>query len=213
MKGKLPLFVCAFAAGAIMVYAAVRFAIGDVPPNKIIVYSNIGKIGDDVRQFLSKNAKTPGKIPAELAERFPNIEHISVRNNQNGTADVRIKYKKVVGVWENDGVFYPLLENGAHISAAFPKKPEQGIVFRGALPNGVGEIIRILSGAPELAKRIRYLEYAEGRRWNIVLAGGALVMLPERNEADAIRRITGSGILGKSFSTLDLRDAGRALVK
>jgi hypothetical protein len=213
MNGKLPLLIYAAAACAILLYAAARFVIGDAPPARIAVYSDTGKIGADVRQFLVKNAKTPAKIPAGLLGRFPGIEHVSVKNNRNGAAEVRIKYKKVVGVWESGGAFYPLLENGEHIGAAFPERPARGIVFRGALPAGVGEIVGILAGEPELVKKIRYLEYVEGRRWNIILVGGATVMLPERNVGDAVRRIRTAGVLGKTFATLDLRVAGRALVK
>ncbi|MDR1071603.1 MAG: cell division protein FtsQ/DivIB [Rickettsiales bacterium] len=213
MRTGLPLLIYAAASGAILLYAAARFVVGGAPPTRVVVYSDTGRIGGDVRRFLSKNAKTPAKIPSGLLERFPGIGNVSVRNNLNGAVEVRIKYKRVAGVWESGGSFYPLLENGEHIGAAFPERPARGIVFRGALPAGVGEIVRILSGEPELVRHIRYLEYVEGRRWNIILNGGALVMLPERDVGDAVRRIRGAGVLGKTFATMDLRVAGRALVK
>jgi cell division septal protein FtsQ len=213
MKGGLSFLICAFFAGAILIYAAARFVVSDVPPQRLAIYSDTGKIDEEVRLFLEKNAKTPGKIPEELPVRFPNIEHVSIKNHQNGTAEVRIKYKKIVGVWERDGAYYPLLENGTHINAALPKRPGRGIVFRGVLPDNVGDIILILSGYPDLVKKTDYMEHVEGRRWNITLNGGAVVMLPELNAAAAVGRMKKTGILGKSFRVLDLRDPHRVLVK
>jgi len=49
------------------------------------------------------------------------------------------------------------------------------------------------------------LEYVEGRRWNIKLSGGGIIMLPENNVQGAVDQIKALGILNKSFNILDLR--------
>ena len=62
-----------------------------------------------------------------------------------------------------------------------------------------------------------YLEWVEGRRWNLHTNGGITVMLPEKNPTDAIGSLivlnNNHKILSKKIKVLDLRDSSRILVK
>jgi cell division septal protein FtsQ len=212
MKTRLPFFALIFFSAAILAYAAARFMIGGKPAARIRIYSNGTAVGDETRTFLIQNANNLQKIPTDMLQLFPDVEHVSLRDNQNGVIDAWIKYKKIVGVWQNRDAFYPLLENGAHIPTAFGARPNNGPMFRGALPKDITEIIRVISAHPDVARRLDYLEYIEGRRWNLKLANGATIMLPEQNIQSAMDRMKTLGILDRSFDTLDLRDAKRPLV-
>ncbi|MDR2268906.1 MAG: cell division protein FtsQ/DivIB [Rickettsiales bacterium] len=211
MGNRPSFFIYLFFTSAILAYAAVRFASDDTPAKKIRIYSDTTPIDGAIRDFTAQNS--PQEIAAQILETFPNIENASIKNNRNGIIDVRLKHKKIVGIWQNGNIFYPLLENGTHIKVPFKERPKKGLVFRGPVPNDISEIIRLVSSNPDVAKKTDYLEYVENRRWNIKLGGGATIMLPERAPSKAFDRIKSLGIMNKSFNALDLRDEKRALVK
>jgi hypothetical protein len=211
MKSKLSTFACLFATAAILLYAGARFVIGGGDPGKIVVHSDAPASGA-LRQFISNNAGDLSALPEKALAEFPAIDRIAVKNN-HVRADVWIKHKRIIGVWQDGSDFYPLAANGAPVGGPLAARPSGVLAFRGAVPSGASEIAKIVSARPEIAKRTGFLEYVEGRRWNINLTGGGVIMLPERDEAAALAQISESGVIGRSFRILDLRNAGRMLVK
>ena len=210
MRGRLPFFIYLFFTAVILIYAAARLAIDDAPIQKIRILSDAPGVRANMRSLLMQTR--PQDIPSELPARFQDIEHVSVKNNRDGTIDVRIKHKKIVGIWESGGIFYPLLENGSHINAPYGSRPAGALAFRGNVPPNVAGIAEIISNDKIIAQKTDYLEYVDGRRWNIRLAGGSTIMLPEQNVSGALAKIKTLGLLNKSFDILDLRDDRRALV-
>jgi cell division septal protein FtsQ len=213
MRNKLAPYAYSFITAAILLYAAIRLAIGGSAPTRLEIRSDAKTADRGLAEFIAENGESLRKLPAEIKENFPGIEHASVRDRQNGTLAVKIRHKKIIGIWTDGTAFYPLSESGAPIMTPFASKPAAGLVFRGAVPATAASMARIVSANPELAGKAGYLEYIENRRWNIRLANGALVMLPEDNPENAVARIKTSGILKKTFATLDLRDPRRMLVK
>jgi len=213
---KVGFFAYLFATAAILLYAAVRFATTDVKINKVVIYSDTGKVEENVRRFLTENANNPRRIPSETTEKFPVIEFVSVKNNLNGTLDVRLRHRKIIGALQNDDGLYPLFEDGSFaFNAPLPagqKLPRGLFKFKGATKDA-GHIGRAMRFYPELAEKTDYLERIENRRWNVRLLNDAVIMLPEQDAAAAIEQIRRLGMAGKSFRVLDLRDPRRMLVK
>jgi len=190
--------------------------LSDTAVRRVSIYSDTGRIDEGVRQLIVNNAKNIRNIPATMLESFPNIDNVSVRNNRNGLLEVRIRHKKVVGIWQSGDKFYPLLEDGTRINTPYPARPrvpDTTLFFRGEVPENVGDIIRLVSREPELMRMVGHLEFIENRRWNITLKNGAVIMLPEQNIEGAFGQLRQLGVLGKPFTTLDLRDPGRTLVR
>ena len=213
MRDRIPFFFYAAITAMILIYAATRFLTTDVQIKGIRVYSDNGKAPSGIARVIAGNIRSLRKIPGEIAMRFPEIEHVSVRNNHTGTLEIRIRHKKSVGVLKSGDAFYPLLKNGVPVDKALAQRPERGVVFQGPLPNDISEIIRIVEGDAALHGQTDYVEYIEGRRWNIRLFGGAVIMMPEIDAPLAAVKIKQFGILDKSFSVLDMRDPRRTLVK
>ncbi|MDR1027272.1 MAG: cell division protein FtsQ [Rickettsiales bacterium] len=195
---------------AALVYAAVKFAASDSTASRARIISD-GPVGENLRAFVSANVGNPD-LPRIVADNFSGVRFVSVRNDMNGTAVITIRHKKTIAVWTDGEKYYPLLENGAHLDAPFAARP-QSVVFKGAVPADVLGIIKSVAAAPRFFAKADFLEWVEGRRWNAILFDRARVMLPDRNAAAAIAKIESSGILGKKFSVLDLRDPERMLVK
>ena len=191
-------------------YAAVKFAASDSAPKRARIISD-GPVAESVRSFVSANVANPD-LPRLVADNFPDIAFVSAKNDMNGAAEITIRHKKAVAVWTDGERYYPLLENGGHSAAPFPARP-RAVVFKGVIPADVMPAIKMMSAAPALFARTDFLEWVDGRRWDAVIFGGARILLPESGMAAAASRVEKSGILGKSFSVLDLRDPNRMLVK
>ena len=208
MKNRLYLIVLAASTGAVLLYAAVRFGMGGPEAGRILIYSDANRAGPEIRRFITENSRKIQNSPGELLTAFPDIERADVKNNQNGTLEVRLKFKKIIGVRQEGSVFYPLLENGERLGRAYPsrdKAPAGLLVFKGPVCGNAAEVSKIVGSWPELAGKTAYLECVENRRWNIKTTGGGTIMLPENGVQNAVYRIKALGILNKSFGVLDLR--------
>ena len=215
MKRKIMLFSGIFLVGLVLIYAVLRFGLGEIRIKRIATFSNTGNMDADVRRFLVNNIDDPRNLPDKMLARFPEIEHVSIKDNYNGVADVHIVYKKIVAVWQDGNTVYPLLENGAHVDKPYAqgKVPANLLYFKGKVPQGIGGIIRAVNSFSALAKRTDYLEHVEGRRWNIVMQNGGIIMLPEQGIQGAVNQVKTLDVIGKQFQVLDLRGAPRATVK
>lgn len=212
---KVKFFIYLLISAGILLYAAVRLVMFEPRARRLAVYSDTGQIDEGVRRVLIANINAIREIPAEILERFPTIEHVSVRDGADGTVEVRIRHKKIVGLWTDGKNTYPLLENGTRLDTPYPSgaRPHGLLLFLGPVPANVDEIIKIVQSYPELVKKVEFLTYVEGRRFNIKLDRGRDVLLPEQNVRNAVDRIKSLGILDKTFGVLDLRDPKRVLAK
>jgi cell division protein FtsQ len=194
--------------GAVLLYAAVRFAIGSAPPSRASIISD-AVVPRDLAAFISRHAGEPEALVA-AAGAFPSIESASAMNRQDGSILVRLSFKKIIASWTDGKNFYPLSESGP-IMMPLPGRPK-GLLFAGRVPPDVADVIAAVNSHGELARMTNYVAH-NGRRWDIFLSNGASILLPEENIATAIDEIRSLGILNKSFQSLDLRDPKRTLVK
>ena len=215
MKKNIKFFVLTFITLTILTYMAVHFLITDIPVLLIKVIADNNRIDKNVYEIITKNANNLPKIPAVLIENIPYIEHVIIMDNLDGTAVVRIRYKNIVAAWENNGLIFPLLDNGDHIMTTFNHNEIESLkyfVFTGVKPQNGLAIINLIKAYPKLAGKIHRIAYVEGRRFNLNLKDGRIIMLPENDALAALKKIRESGILEKNFMELDLRSPGRMLV-
>jgi cell division septal protein FtsQ len=210
MGKRISVFIYLFFTAFILLYTAVRVIINDSSVKKVSIRSDIKEISAEEKNFFTKNTHFSMK---EIQESFPWIENVTIKNHQDGKIDIKIKHKKVVAFWTDGTSFYPLLENGTHISHPYTDRPVSGLLFKGQTPQDIKGIIKTIRSYPELASKSDYLEYVEDRRWNITLIGGAKILLPEQNIEQTINEILSQGMLNKTFKELDLRNPGRTLIK
>lgn len=195
----------------VFVYIIIRLVFGDPGITRLAVYSDNGKIADDVMAFIIQNKDNPQYISNEVIKMFPTLSSVVVKNRKNGVLEIRLHHKKIVAVWDSGIGFHPLTEDGLPIKQGIQKPSSGVIIIKGGVPPfDMGEITSVLNANPDILEKTEYLEYIENRRWNIKLKGGGLVMLSEQNIAAAVKEA--KEIIGKSFKILDLRDSKRKLV-
>ena len=144
----------------------------------------------------------------------PGVKESAVRRKPDGNLSVKVELYKAVALWSDGENYFPLSADGTIVKRPKPERDEGTVVFRGPVPDDISEITK---AAHNMLGDLDYLEWVEGRRWNLHTNGGITVMLPEKNPTDAIGSLivlnNNNKILSKKIEVLDLRDSSRILVK
>lgn len=144
----------------------------------------------------------------------PGIKNSAVRRLPNGNLAVRANLHQAVALWSDGESYFPLSADGTIVNDAADTRAADTVVFRGELP---ADIAQITKAAAPLVDHIDYMQWIEGRRWDIYTTGGIRIMLPENGAELALGTLTilnnNNGILGKKLRVIDMRDDARILVK
>ncbi len=177
--------------------------------------------GTDAGAISNASAIVPGMRTYSISlddvrtriENVPDVERVAVRRQSNGNISVHVKMRRAVAFWTDGEKFFPLTADGTIINQPSEEHPKLGILFRGNLPDDITKITKIATGSglgPD------FMEWVEGRRWNMVI-GDITVQLPEDSVADAVSLLAEMekkyGLLSREIFVIDMRDKGRTLVR
>ena len=161
------------------------------------------------------------KLPLdEMRARLETIESIraaAVERALPGTLYVRIVEREPVALWQHQGKMALVDDNGV-IMTDIDSKPYQHLplIVGDDAPQHVGELMVLLSSQPELAKRFTAAVRVGERRWNIRLASGVEIKLPENDMLSAWKTLadleTRQQLLDRSVKVVDLRVPGRLFI-
>lgn len=144
----------------------------------------------------------------------PGVKESAVHRKPDGNLSVKVELYKAVALWTDGEHYYPLSADGTIVKQPKENRDEGNVVFRGAVPSDISEITK---AAHNLLNDLDYLEWIEGRRWNLHTTGGITVLLPEKNPTDAIGSLivlnNNHKILSKKLEIIDMRDSSRILVR
>lgn len=144
----------------------------------------------------------------------PGVKQSAVRRLPNGNLAVRADMYKAVAQWSDGENYFPLSADGTVVNSPSATRDVEAVVFIGMLPDDISDIT---AAARNMVADVGYLEWIEGRRWNLVTMGGITVMLPEENPVQAISTLItlnqNHGLLAKDIKVIDMRDNARILVK
>ena len=144
----------------------------------------------------------------------PGVKESAVRRKPDGNLSVKVELYKAVALWTDGENYFPLSADGTIVKRPKEKRDEGTVVFRGSVPNDISEITK---AAHNLLSDLDYMEWIEGRRWNLHTTGGITVLLPEKDPAAAIGSLivlnNNHQILSKKLTIIDMRDSSRILVK
>lgn len=148
---------------------------------------------------------------------IPDVQSAGVRRTASGNLAIRVELRTVVAYWTDGTHFYPLARDGAVINRPLTDMPHDAVLFRGLLPTDVATVVKDVKQFPKILANVSYLEWTSARRWNLVMRGGMIVMLPENDIAAALANLTTldakGNILGRDIRILDLRDDARTFVR
>jgi cell division protein FtsQ len=157
---------------------------------------------------------------ADLAEvrarvkALPLVAEATVRKLYPDRVNITVVEREPYALWQQDGVVKVVSVDGTVIDGLSDKRYLR-------LPHVVGPGARlrvkeyqdILDGVPELRGQIRAGVLVSERRWNLKLANGVDVKLPESGHIEALRQLAKldreSQVLSKDIIAVDLRAPGR----
>jgi cell division protein FtsQ len=134
------------------------------------------------------------------------------------TVVIVVDQRPLIALWQHAGRLAVIASNGAVVASVDPAH------FK-ALPLVVGEganvaaaaVLPRLSRHPKVWSRLSALVRVDGRRWNLQLTDGAVVLLPEADEDGALSRLDAldesSRILSLGLARIDLRDPDMVVVR
>lgn len=226
MRRTIWFWISFVAAIILAVYFSVRIITTLLGHGNIAVVHNINISADDpdadmnalrVAAALPPNSRAFDvnlEMIAARVDAVPTVRAAAVRRMPNGNISVRAKIYKAVALWSDGDLYYPLSADGTIINDPTDTRTDDAVVFRGTVPDDISDIT---AAAHMVGNKLGYLEWIEGRRWNLVTQDGVIVMLPEEDPVGAIGTLLtmdkNHKILSRDIRALDMRDAGRMLVK
>ena len=226
MKRNLWFWLYFIAAILLSIYFAARIIMAHMGYGPTAMIRHISISADtndkDLTPIIAAAGIAPGthsrainlELVNERIAQTPGVRKSTVRRLSNGNLAIRVKLYTAVAEWTDGTFYYPISADGTIVKKPSETRGIGTIVFRGNVPNEIGEITK---AAHNLVGNLDYLEWIDGRRWNLVTLGGITIMLPENDPIAAIGNIVvldkKHNILSKDIKIIDMRDDTRILVK
>ena len=185
----------------------------------VIVEGNVRTSYDDLIQALnlSENESILGVDIARLQSQIEQLTWVKKcvvkRSFFPNNILVNIEERKVKAIWEFEGRYYPVDEEGNVIEIE-DYEPDQNLLLlagEGA-PHNMAELLDVLETDEELYNRIKAAVFVSQRRWNLVfdsLDNGVVVKLPEKDFLKAYQKIAllnkRQGIFKRKLTSFDVR--------
>lgn len=151
-------------------------------------------------------------------EGLPWVLHARIERLLPDTLAVHLVERRPIALWQNQGQFALIDEEGKVITREGLGRFSRLIHVVGAdAPDHVGGLLELLETQPELKPQVKAAVRVGGRRWDLMLAGGIDVRLPETGAPQALARLVDfeheTGVLGREVRVLDLRTPDRVIVR
>ncbi len=149
---------------------------------------------------------------------LPWVRSVAVERRLPDTVVVRITERRPLALWQHQGSFALIDERGEPFLRQGLERFSDLLIVVGedaaAHAPGLVDILRL---HPILNNRVKTAVRVGGRRWNIELAGGIDVRLPEENPGAAWQRLAEyqrrHGVLERDVRVLDLRFPDQVIVR
>ena len=133
---------------------------------------------------------------------------------------VNIEERKVKAIWQHEGRYYPVDEEGNVIEVEDYEPDQKLLVLTGeGAPHNLAELLKVLDTDEELKSRVRAAVFVSNRRWDLIfdtLSNGVVVKLPEKDFLKAYQKIAllnkRQGIFKRKLTSFDVRYDNRIVV-
>jgi cell division protein FtsQ len=146
------------------------------------------------------------------------VEHATVERRLPGTVVVQLTERRPFAVWQNQGKFALIDREGQPVVdqdiARFRDLP---LVVGAGATVGATALLDALRDRPAIASHVTAAVRVGERRWNLRLANGADVLLPEGEEVAALDRLLqlqqDHAVLDRPLQAIDLRLPDRLVLR
>jgi cell division protein FtsQ len=151
-------------------------------------------------------------------EAMPWVEDATVQRRLPQHIHIVVKEREPFALWQRQGRF-ALIDRAGRVIVENDVAPFAGlplVVGLGAAPVAAA-LLDEIARFPEVKLRVTAAVRVAERRWNLRLASGADVLLPEGAEAAAIERLSAlhrdAGLLDRSLVAIDMRLPDRLVLR
>jgi len=142
---------------------------------------------------------------------LPWVADAEVRRHFPDTVSVHLIEKRPFALWRNGKALLAVERSGAIIVKVDEDNPlgRLPLLTGAGAPEAAAPIVDAVAGQKAVQARLAALERIAGRRWDLLLAGGVTVHLPEdgweRQLAELEKLIVEKGVLERDIESIDLR--------
>jgi cell division protein FtsQ len=149
---------------------------------------------------------------------LPWVRDVSVERVLPDAVVVHLVERRPMALWQNQGRFALIDEDGKVIQGdQLWKFADLLVVVGDDAPQQTAALLATMRTEPELMALVKAAVRVSGRRWDLRLADGIDVRMPEENLARGWRRLAEyqrhHGLLGSGLQTIDLRFPDRLIVR
>lgn len=154
-----------------------------------------------------------------MIEELPAVARAEVRIRQGGVLVAEITERVPVALWKTRDALNVIDIEGQVIGVvqARSERADLPVVAGDGAPEQVAEAIEILRAATPLGMDLRGLVRMGERRWDLVLADGKRILLPENGAVRALERVIvlhgAQDMLGRDLASVDMRIAARPTIR
>lgn len=151
-------------------------------------------------------------------EGLPWIREATVERMLPDTVLISVEEREPLALWQHQGEF-ALVDAGGDVILrdGLERFSDLLVVIGEGAPKEAANLLAVLGLEPDLMGRVKAATWVGGRRWNLHLAGGIDVHLPEGNTAAAWHRLADyqrrHAILQRKVRMLDLRLPDQVIVQ
>lgn len=145
------------------------------------------------------------------------IESATIRKVYPDTIEVVIVEREPFALWQRNGDV-ALIDNAGNVLSDYiaPRYRNLPVLVGAGAQSEAAEIVSLINEFPTLHPKVRAATLVSGRRWDITLTNGVLVMLPEEDPVPALIQLEaldqGQQLLSRDIISVDLRLADRVVV-
>jgi cell division protein FtsQ len=178
------------------------------------------------KEILAAAALRPGVpiLDVDLAalrarvERVGWVAHARVIRLLPDTLVIAVTQRPLMAVWQHNGRTAVVADNGALAPDVNPAQFSALPLIVGAGANlAAAPVLPLVAARPRLLQRVTALVRVDGRRWDLRLKDGGVILLPSTDEAAALQRLDeldrSAKILDLGLARIDLRDPEMVVVR
>jgi cell division protein FtsQ len=154
----------------------------------------------------------------ERLKKLPLVKEVTVTKFYPDRLLIEVEERQPSALWQTDGVVHVVAADGAAIDALRDQRfANLPLVVGDGANMRLPEYLALLDAAGDLRGRIRAGVFVSGRRWNLKMADGVDIQLPETNPAAAVASLVRlqrqARILDKAVLSIDLRQPDRVVAR
>ncbi len=142
-----------------------------------------------------------------------------IRYNYTGTMEIILEPRIPAMIYYDGALFETIDESGHRVEGLADRsgREELFVISGEGAKDSAGEAMRIVKMLNPLADRVRGLVRVGGRRWDVVLTNGAILMLPAESPMSALQLILKqhrtNEVLNREIQSYDMRIPARPILR